>query len=331
MKKKLLFYGFVICEFIAIIVLGVKLYEHQKQNVLGTQAVVVPIRKEFLIFPSNQRLKYYYEPQPNSVYEDKRAWLSYIPIYNINSDSLNTSVEYTVNKDNDTYRIIALGDSFTFGAYVNTQDNYPSKLENLLNSKISCRNIKKFEVINLGVGGYDIEYSVERYLQRGNKYNPDLILWLFTPKNLENINEITQPIRHTCLLNSQYDRMKEIDDPKQMELFVNCWDASVKQNTEINNSEKLKNYQSQVIHKFLQVFANNLLFLSFPYQPENDKQLLGDIVQQRSNIYYFDQLTNINKLKEVLPDGHPTVKGYASITNDIYDYLLKNNIIPCER
>ncbi len=331
MKKKLLFYGFVICEFIAIIVLGVKLYEHQKQNVLGTQAVVVPIRKEFLIFPPNQTLKYYYEPKPSNVYEDKKAWLSYIPIYTINADGINSTKEYDIEKQEDTFRIIALGDSFTFGAYVYTQDNYPSKLEKLLNSKMSCRNIKKFEVINLGVSGYDIQYSVERFIQRGIKYNPDLVLWLLTGKNLQNINEETQPIRQSCWINNNYDHTKEITDPKQMDLFINCWNTSIEQNKEANGPEKLKDFQLQVFRKLFNLYSGKLIYISTKYQPKEDMQLLNTLVKDRQKTYYYDQLIDVYLHKETLPDNHPTAIGYTLIVEDIYNYLLENKIIPCEK
>ena len=33
-------------------------------------------------------------------------------------------------------------------------------------------------MLNLGLYGYDIEYAVERFRVRGQKYDPDLIIWL---------------------------------------------------------------------------------------------------------------------------------------------------------
>ena len=74
---------------------------------------------------------------------------------------------------------MTLGDSFTFGVYVNTEDNWTELLEDKLNSiKNICPNTDHFEVINLGVGGYDIEYAAKRYINRGKVYNPNIILLL---------------------------------------------------------------------------------------------------------------------------------------------------------
>ena len=58
-----------------------------------------------------------------------------------------------IKKNKDTFRIITLGDSFTFGMYINTKDNWTELLEDKLNSDMGCKNISMFEVINLGVGG----------------------------------------------------------------------------------------------------------------------------------------------------------------------------------
>src|SRR5689334_18825859 len=48
------------------------------------------------------------------------------------------------------YRILALGDSITFGTSLAVDLTYPKQLEELLNEAGSAR----FEVFNLGVGGY---------------------------------------------------------------------------------------------------------------------------------------------------------------------------------
>jgi len=53
-------------------------------------------------------------------------------------------------KRSDTFRILVIGDSFTFGPYLEFNDTFPKKLESLLNLNASS---KKIEVINRGVPG----------------------------------------------------------------------------------------------------------------------------------------------------------------------------------
>ena len=54
--------------------------------------------------------------------------------------------------DTGTSRILALGDSITFGWRVRLEDSYPKVIERLLNEAQAGR---RWEVINAGVGGYE--------------------------------------------------------------------------------------------------------------------------------------------------------------------------------
>ena len=69
-------------------------------------------------------------------------------------------------------RIVALGDSVTFGWGVPTEDAWPKQLERLL----AADDGPDPEVLNLGVGGYNTRQEVEFYEERGRKYDPDLIV-----------------------------------------------------------------------------------------------------------------------------------------------------------
>lgn len=112
------------------------------------QSHLAQIKKEDVVFSSDSPLKYYYTLKPNLPESDSPDWLPYKAVYTINSDGLNERRDYTVAKDQGTFRIVTLGDSFTFGHFVNTSDNWTEKLEDLLHNDAKCRG-KNFEVINL--------------------------------------------------------------------------------------------------------------------------------------------------------------------------------------
>jgi lysophospholipase L1-like esterase len=97
--------------------------------------------------------------------------------YTINKDTLNERYDYSVKKQPGVFRIMTIGDSFTYGLYTNTDRNWTELLEDKLNADLRCQKSRKVEVINLAVNGYDITYTVERFLKRGIKYNPDLVIW----------------------------------------------------------------------------------------------------------------------------------------------------------
>ena len=138
------------------------------------------INSSHLIFTPTDNLKYFYEPSPNVKLEESIDNVT--GVYKINSDSLNIEKDFKIEKPDNTFRVVTLGDSWTFGMFVNTNVNYPSMLEKKLNT-MTCDGIDNFEVINLGMIGYDVTYSAERYAIRGKKYNPDLIIWFIKDHN----------------------------------------------------------------------------------------------------------------------------------------------------
>ena len=65
-------------------------------------------------------------------------------------------------------RIVALGDSFTFGEGVGDEQTYPQRLQELLGGGA--------EVVNLGVHGYGHDQMLLRLREEGLRYQPDLVL-----------------------------------------------------------------------------------------------------------------------------------------------------------
>ena len=68
-------------------------------------------------------------------------------------------------------RVIVLGDSIAFGNSVLWEDTFSSQLQQRLNS-----GKKDVEILNFGVGGYDILQEVSLLEIRGLKYHPNLVV-----------------------------------------------------------------------------------------------------------------------------------------------------------
>ena len=86
--------------------------------------------------------------------------------------------DYTLDKPDDTYRIMVLGDSTTVGIGVPESDNiFTQRLETLLNA--DSGDPRHFEVMNMGVGGYHAMQEAETLRVKGIAYNPDLVLVVF--------------------------------------------------------------------------------------------------------------------------------------------------------
>jgi hypothetical protein len=82
----------------------------------------------------------------------------------------------TLEKDNNTYRILILGDSFTYGFGVNNNESYPAVLEELLNKPDSDTELE-FEVWNAGFASGYTEDTFYLYLREvGLQFHPDMII-----------------------------------------------------------------------------------------------------------------------------------------------------------
>ncbi|MEK6808730.1 MAG: hypothetical protein AABY14_03525, partial [Nanoarchaeota archaeon] len=98
----------------------------------------------------------------------------------INSKGLrDREIDYT--KPKGTYRILVLGDSFSFGYGVDLNESYGKVLERLLNANSKA---KRFEVINAGfASGNSIDTAYIFLKNEGLKYNQDLVIFGFLPSN----------------------------------------------------------------------------------------------------------------------------------------------------
>lgn len=290
--KKFFLWLLILLEVILVVALVLQIVGEKWGS--GNQKVsAMPIKKEYIIFPAVRDLRYFYEFKPSTEQVTEIGeipWLKRRVVATINADGLNERFDYSIVKPPNTFRIMTLGDSFTFGAFMNTAENYPEQLEERLNNDLICPKIKKFEVINLAVYGYDIHFSTYRFKIRGMKYHPDLVLWYLKD-----------------------DDFSIPDSPIDIAEGENPDEETVKQE-----------YQQLV--EFTKVYDGALVVFTNSATPVRYKTLLKFFASTRNNIHYFEGIASYDKL----PDGHPSVRGYQTIAASLLDYLKVNSIIPCD-
>ena len=82
--------------------------------------------------------------------------------------------EFTESNENHALRVVALGDSITFGSRIADPDVlYPKRLEHLLRRHRISRNA---QVLNFGVTGYDVLNDVELLRVRALRFHPDIVV-----------------------------------------------------------------------------------------------------------------------------------------------------------
>ena len=333
MNRRKLLIGIIVLQIIFITSLGIII--HNKQNrVLGTSINI--LSKNDLIFPKNPTFKYFYENTPNSTESSNLDWFG-LPNENytisVNASGFNQLSNYSIEKPQETYRIITIGDSYTYGSDVNTQDNYPSQLEKKLNSNLKCKNISDFQVINLGVPGYDIPYTVERYKQRGQKYNPDLVLWFLIGDDFKRYNEELLP-REKALENQlkstgEYDKL--IKDKQYYYAWEKVKDEII---NEAGGEGNMLKMQEKSMEGLNELYTGKLLVfaLDYPFTNDADISALKDFTKNRSNTYFnLSPNLYLQPGQMIINVGHPSAKGYTEIVNNLYNYIVLNNIIPCEK
>lgn len=283
-----------------------------------------PISKDALFYSEKSTLKYFYEPISNSEDFDIPDWENeggpINPRYQINSDGLNQLADFEVEKKEEVFRIMTLGDSLTFGRFVNTEDNYPSSLQEILN--IQCKS--DFQVLNLGVSGYDIQYVVERYRLRGKKYDPDLVIWLITEDDLLRLSEKLFPKAEKLLdemkKNGEYQKSIENGDPW---LYWKLARDEVIE--EIGGVEELQKKQYKFLSDFRKLYSGKFVIVS----TVNEKILVGTLEDfEKNNSDVYISKLDYNKI-DLLPDGHPSVSGHNSLANEVFNYLKINSFVEC--
>lgn len=330
MRTKIII-ALIAAQLIAISLLGMNIY---KNHNLASIFSISPIARENIIFNKDSELEHFFEPAPND-YEDVYVppWLPYKPEFTINSDTLNDRYEYSIEKPESTFRIITLGDSWTFGQFIHTKDNFSEVLEDSLNNNLVCHRFEKFEVINLGVPSYDIRYAVERFKLRGQKYKPDLVLWFFIGNDFEEIQDFVRP-RMDLYLQNLRDRgeLKDENETKHINQFndlIKWWDKAVQdQYTELGE-EKVMQYQEEALRSIDSYYKNTLVIFTLPLQ-EKFNRIIEKFVESREDSYFFkDEVFQFGK-KFQLPDSHPNKEGHAFIARNLFDYLTEKKIIPCD-
>lgn len=292
-----------------------------------------PIKKESIEFIPYKSMRYFYELSSNHIQYasefGKVDWLDHQAKYTINDDNLNERNDYTISKPKKTFRIITLGDSFTYGSYVDTEHNWTEMLEDFLNINKVCENIKKFEVINLGVYGYDIQYSYERFKVRGEKYKPDLIIWFIKDDDLNQLNEIMLP--KVFEFKKQMEQNGMLEKLQKQGNIYPYWSEAIHNIYKVINRDRIAEKQLVFLEQFNSIYNKKIIIMTFSFTMPSNMNLLKKFSKNK-NIYLFNNLNNIYLNKaNYYPDSHPNRTGHKLIAQDLFNYLKKNkNIIQCD-
>jgi hypothetical protein len=136
--------------------------------------------------------------------------------YAINSKGLRDR-EYAYQRTAGNYRIVALGDSFTFGEGVPYGQRFADIAEDYFTN---------LELITLAVPGYGIEHELVYLAHEGVKYSPDcVILFINRPDTLRRLAGLFDGRRISIPKEIAYENYRTRDSPGTVYLKRGNWNA----------------------------------------------------------------------------------------------------------
>ena len=102
--------------------------------------------------------------------------------------------EISLEKQEDTFRIVALGDSITFGWGVELYETYVKQLETILKKQNSHKN---YEVINISIEDLGLQEELKLLKQVGLSFQPDLVLLGFYLNDARPIGGFSNELKPT--------------------------------------------------------------------------------------------------------------------------------------
>ncbi len=300
-------------------------YQQQKRIELTTKIDSTKVTRI-----ESSELRYFYMPKSNRVEEhdsSDTSWLKSKVTYHFNSEGMNDLYDYPLEKEPDSFRIITLGDSFTFGQFVSTAENWTELVEVALNTNTQICKAKKIEVLNLGVYGYGVEYIAKRYQLIGEKYRPDLIIWYESGSGFRRMNEREYALRAAC-----EERMVNQDQSiATMAAKIQC---SIEVSDQVM-SRQLTFADRKLIgdkyRTFFEKYADTpiMLFSSLNAWTEDTQFMKNQYIKG------FDQVRHEMLVgfadEDKFPDHHPNVGGHQKIANAVTTYLQQNQDFICSK
>lgn len=304
------------------IVLRIKTHSNQK-------SVITPLSKEVYIHGiENSKFPHFFEPKPNFHIVDTTAWLPHNVTYTINADSLNERMDYSMIKADHTFRIVTLGDSFTYGLFVNTSDNYSEQLEVALNAR-TCANVEHFDVINLGVPSYDIGYSMERFRMRGEKYAPDMVIWFMNQFSMNFLAD------HKIQLENKYMKETTVEEIRARESVGEFFYPGVRAYRDMVAQVPMGEIigkEASYLTDFSSLYEGPLIIVTNNWHMWHPLARLAIVkyAMFRPSTWLFLSLPSLDNAGGLLRDGHPNEYGHNIIASSIRGYLLDHELLPCK-
>jgi lysophospholipase L1-like esterase len=236
------------------------------------------------------------------------------------------------------YRILALGDSVTFGWGVPQDQVFTSKLEQLLPGLLQ----RPVRVINSGVGGYNTVQEVIYFKREGMALQPDLVMLTYVQNDIEVNRGPFDPWGQSSLWGKSFPDMMITMAGKLWSYrlahhtYKYAWPKFLKADESTTAQESVGWHQSmaaleELVAKCKEVNIPLMVFFRRSH-PDENRPLFEDVVRHAHAVpvvdmgYWYVGLDE-SVLVNSKVDGHPNAEGHRvmaeHMAKDITDYLAQ--------
>ncbi|MDR4464493.1 MAG: SGNH/GDSL hydrolase family protein [Nitrospira sp.] len=235
-------------------------------------------------------------------------------------------------KAKEEFRILALGDSVTFGWGVQQDKIFASRLEQLLPGRLQ----RPVRVINSGVGGYNTVQEVTYFKREGITLQPDLVLLTYIGNDIEENRGPFNPWAGPTSIKDLV--MKMLGKFWSYRLVQHTYRYAVLRQVKAQSSNPLRDgegwRQSMSSLDELVVLCKEqhipLIVFFRRSHPDENRPLFADVVRHVEGFPVKDMgpwYQGLDESSLVLSkvDGHPNAEGHRvmaeHMADDIVDYL----------
>jgi hypothetical protein len=226
----------------------------------------------------------------------------------------------------DKDKIVTIGDSLTFGWGVEEQKTFSS----LLQLKIDSDLPNKFDMVNMGVGNYNLSMSISNLIENYNDLKPKIVILFYFINDAEpipsyNTNFLSENSAFFTLLVSVYDTLRRIffNDLNWKNYYLNLYTSD---NSNIYNSfVKFGTFCKTMNLTCIVVNYPELRELK-PYPFDHITNLVKSLSNE-NNLYFYDLLPSLENYPPAslwvsASDPHPN-----GLANEISMDFFYNNFL----
>ncbi|MBW2418959.1 MAG: SGNH/GDSL hydrolase family protein [Deltaproteobacteria bacterium] len=311
---------------------------HQDRQVIGAGARRAKEDRIPFVWPlylPHAELAFRYDGNPRGYFDDDSTLR-----VRLNNHGFR-GTDHPKAKRPDLYRVMVVGDSFTFGEGVRWEHTFVYRLGEELRKRVG----PGIEVLDFGVGSWGTRSQYHYLVHEGMEFDPDLILLVFTPNDAEyaggldvweNFRQLYTPppaLRASHLLSLVYANWVRIVEGRRYieELVKSAMEEQEKWNRTLDFLTEIGRLAESSNSKFA--------IAIFPFMIELDEDYpLGEIHglvserAQRDGTPYLDLLPRFlgrryTDLWVHPTDQHPNETAHAIASDALADFLVERGLV----